>query len=194
MIDRLQGIVLDKSATGIALDVGGVAFAIAVPFTSMEKIGPIGSKITIFTHLIIRDDNIELFGFYDRSQRKLFTKLIKISGVGPKTALAILSHFEASELADLVLREDAKRISIVPGIGRKTAERIIIDLRDRLKEALITSDSASGTISKISEAMSALEALGINPINASEAVKRAQQTLGKDATVEDLIKAALKMK
>ena len=193
MIDRIRGRLLGSAPTGVVIEVGGIAFALAVPLNAVECLGGIGDEIILVTYLHDREDALELFGFCTQSQRDLFVRLIKLSGVGPKLALAVLSHFEPEELAQVIMDGDVFRLTSVPGIGRRTAERLVVELRDRLKMYReFAKDRMTGKTSPISEAIRALEVLGIPLAKAEKAVQAAQSTLGQDAPIDELIRQALR--
>ncbi len=193
MIDRIRGKLRGSTPTGVVIEVGGVSFALAVPLNAVECLGGIGDEITMITYLHVREDALELFGFCTQSQRDIFLRLIKISGVGPKLALAVLSRFEPEELAQVIMDGDVLRLTAVPGIGRRTAERLVIELRDRLRISHeFEKDRITGKTSTLSEAIKALEVLGIPLNKAEKAVQIAHRKLGKDASTDELIRQALK--
>jgi len=132
MIGLLTGKVVSKSPTDIILDVGGVGYHIFVSLTTFERLPQESDELTLYILTYVREDVISLYGFLTREEKELFAQLLKVSGIGPKTALALLSGLTPSELANAVVQEDVVRLSAIPGIGRKTAERIIVDLKDRL--------------------------------------------------------------
>jgi Holliday junction DNA helicase RuvA len=132
MIGLLTGKVVSKSPTDIILDVGGVGYHIFVSLTTFERLPQENDELTLYILTYVREDVISLYGFLTKEEKELFAQLLKVSGIGPKTALALLSGLTPSELANAVIQEDVVRLSAIPGIGRKTAERIIVDLKDRL--------------------------------------------------------------
>ena len=134
MIGRLQGVIVEKQAPELLLDVKGVGYEILAPISTFAMLGAIGSPATLYTHLSIREDAHQLYGFSDKNQRTLFRTLIKVSGVGPKMALAILSGMDAKAFAICVHNEDIAALTKLPGVGKKTAERLIVEMRDRLTE------------------------------------------------------------
>jgi len=121
MIDRLQGVLLDKSPVRVVVEVGGLGLAVAIPLTTFEKLPRQGERVSLVTHLHVREDALELFGFQSEDDRALFRSLIAISGIGPKIALAILSKFTAAALSQVVGDGDLRRLQAVPGVGKKTA-------------------------------------------------------------------------
>ncbi|MDP8228956.1 MAG: Holliday junction branch migration protein RuvA [Candidatus Electryoneaceae bacterium] len=192
MIDRIKGKLLRKSPTEAIIDVGGIAFAIAIPLSTSEKLDAVDSETTLVTYLYVREDALLLFGFSTERERNLFVRLLGISGVGPKMGLAILSRFKPDLLAEIVSGGDARRLTTVPGIGKKTAERLMLEFKNRLDIKTIQSDSATGATSVITEAIQALEALGIPLNKAEDAIRKARSQLGDEATVEDLVRNGLK--
>lgn len=194
MIGRLTGVLLEKQPPQIVLDVGGVGYEIDVPMSTFYELPALGAKATLFTHLTIREDAHLLFGFASRHERDTFRELIKISGVGPKIALAILSGMNADELALTIAGEDAVRLAKVPGIGKKTAERLVLELRGKLGNlsghaaAVLSQGEFMGVPSARQDILHALLALGYNDREAAAAMKLVPQ----DASVNDGIKLALK--
>ncbi len=194
MIDQIRGVLLRKEITGIVIDLGGMAFAVAVPLGTFDKLGVVGNSVTLKTYLHVREDALELFGFSTVDERDLFIRLLKVNSVGPKLALAILSRFSPRELAQVVMDRDVKRLTTVSGIGAKTAERLLVDLKDRLKVtgAASADFTGGGELSITAEAIRALEVLGFTTAQADNAVRRAGKSQGDTASVEDLVKKALK--
>jgi Holliday junction DNA helicase RuvA len=173
------------------VDVGGVAYELEAPMTAFYELSEVGERVSLFTHLAIRDDAHLLFGFADLQQRDVFRVLLKISGVGPRVALALLSGLTVDDLAACVAAGDIAQLTRVPGIGRKTAERLVIELRDRLESVSgVGPDSSRSTLTPQQDAVSALMALGYRETEASRAV-RAVEVDGVP-TVETLIREALK--
>ncbi len=193
MIDRVRGRLIEKSPAGVVIEVGGVSLAVAIPLSVFERLGEIGGEATLVTFLYVREDVLELYGFGDRDERELFITLIKVSGVGPKLALAVLSRFTPDELRIIVADGDVRRLTGVPGVGRKTAERLMVELRDRLKPTLEPDmEPTTGKPSPIAEAVRALEVLGYSSLDAEKAVRQARRLLGAEAPVDELVKQALR--
>ena len=191
MIGQISGTLVHKQPPQLMVDVGGVAYELEAPMTAFYELPDIGNRVLLFTHLAIRDDAHLLFGFADLQQRDVFRLLLKISGVGPRVALALLSGLTAEDLAACVAAGDIAQLTRVPGIGRKTAERLVIELRDRLETVFGTDPGASGTtLTPQQDAVSALMALGYRETEANRAV-RAVDVDGVPA-VETLIREALK--
>lgn len=186
MIGRLHGVLLEKHAPQIVLDVQGVGYEIDVPLRCFEQLPALGDVVTLHTHLVIREDAHLLFGFLTAAERATFRQLIKVSGIGAKMALAILSTLSQQELAQALATDDVKRLSSVPGVGKKTAERLILELRGKLTSAdtIPTSLLASAH----SDIVQALIALGYQEKPAMAVV----ETLPADIEVGAGIRLALK--
>ena len=191
MIGQISGTLVYKHPPQLMVDVGGVAYELEAPMTAFYELSEVGERVSLFTHLAIRDDAHLLFGFADLQQRDVFRVLLKISGVGPRVALALLSGLTVDDLAACVAAGDIAQLTRVPGIGRKTAERLVIELRDRLETLSgVGPDSLNSTLSPQQDAVSALMALGYRETEASRAI-RAVEVDGVPA-VETLIREALK--
>jgi len=187
MIGRLTGLIAEKSPPQVLLDVNGVGYEIDVPMSPFFNLPGLGERVTLLTHFVVREDAQVLFGFLTAPERATFRLLVKISGVGPRTALAILSGLSVGELAQAVTRQDSGRLVKVPGIGKKTAERLLLELKGKLG-----ADLALPTSTPVSDAQAdivqALVALGYNERDANAALK----ALPADVGVSDGIKLALK--
>ncbi|MEO0369412.1 MAG: Holliday junction branch migration protein RuvA [Pseudomonadota bacterium] len=193
MIAWLNGTVLEKTAPYILLDVQGVGYEIEVPASTLYELPEVGSRAAIYTHLVVREDAQLLFGFSSRSQRDLFRTLIKMNGVGPKVALAVLSTMTVDELVHCAATDDVSALTKVPGIGQKTAQRMLVELKDRIErdlgEVVEQSISADAKINQQSDAISALVALGYKQTEAARVVKQLDPTLES----ADLIRQALRV-
>lgn len=190
MIGSLQGRIASKSPPQLVLEVGGVGYELEAPLSTFFLLPAVGVETRLLTHLVVREDAHVLYGFGSESERRLFRHLLKVSGVGPKMALALLSGLSVEAFEECVRREDAAVLTRVPGVGRKTAERLIIEMRDRLEG---TSGGAAGSAfrpaaSAESEAFDALIALGYKPAEAARLLKAAEP--GARST-EELIRRAL---
>lgn len=195
MIGRITGQIVEKLPPQIVVDVGGVGYELDVPMGTFYELPHLGEKVTLFTHHVVREDAQLLYGFASRSERESFRQLLKISGIGAKTALAILSGMNADELALAISGEDVARLSRIPGIGKKTAERLILELRGKLdlSAGTPTSPVSGGSVpatpaSARSDIVNALLALGYNDREAAAAVK----ALPAEIAVNDGIRQALK--
>jgi Holliday junction DNA helicase RuvA len=178
MISRLTGILAAKRAPQILIDCNGVGYEADVSMTTYYQLPEVGQQLSIWTHLLIKDDSHSLVGFSGEAERRLFRQLIRINGVGPKMALAILSGIDNQQFALCIANGDVAMLTRLPGVGKKTAERLIIEMRDKV-DALM-GDSASvmnapGDHSAASEAVEALQALGYRPSDAEKMVSLAQK-------------------
>lgn len=199
MIGRLRGILVEKQAPYLLVDVNGVAYELQAPMTTFYRLPAAGDQVTLHTHLSISENLHQLFGFFDQRDRALFRTLIKVNGVGPKLAIGILSGMEADDIARCVKENNVKALTKVPGIGQKTAERLVVELKDRLKNWDASSDMPSQTIfhevvggnEVFAEAESALIALGYKPNEAAKLISAAAKQK-PDAKSEELIRQALK--
>lgn len=197
MIGRLQGVIVDKQAPELLLDVNGVGYEILAPISTFAMLGAVGSPATLYTHLSIREDAHQLYGFSDKNQRTLFRTLIKVSGVGPKMALAILSGMDAKAFAICVHKEDIAALTKLPGVGKKTAERLIVEMRDRLTEwdapaplwVAADSNEKASADAMLREAEGALVALGYKP---QDAAKMLNKVAAQASSPEEMIRLALR--
>ena len=198
MIARLSGRLEGKSPTEITVDVGGVAFALSVPISTFERLPEPGSPVSVFTHLHVREDALQLFGFFTQEERDLFRILISVNGIGPKMGLGILSGISSADLKSHILAGNAGALTSIPGVGRKIAERLVVELRDKISRldgaAVTPGGSAAGESSRIrSEAILALASLGYSRPAAEKAIRGAiQESPDAGSTVETLIRAALR--
>ncbi len=198
MIGRLRGVLLEKQPPRLLLDVGGIGYELSAPMGTFYQLPEAGTEITLHTHLVVREDAHLLYGFTSRQERELFRSLLKVNGVGAKMALALLSGMSAEQLIHAVQSDDVLSLTRIPGIGKKTAERLLVEMRDRLKtwgddEKLQGSESEppsswSGPADAIKDAVSALVALGYKPQEASRMV-RAVDCKGQPS--EQIIRQAL---
>lgn len=197
MIGRLKGIVIEKQAPELLLDVNGVGYEVLAPMSTFYRLPGLGDPIVLHTHFVVREDAQQLYGFYDKQERSLFRTLIKVNGVGPKLALTILSGIEADEFVASVHRGDSDALVRLPGVGKKTAERLIIEMKDRLKDwqgdpsavAAVAVPSAPTANQLVADAESALVALGYKPTEAAKAIAKLP---GDYDNSEEMIRAALK--
>ncbi len=196
MISLLQGVLLERQPPHLLIDVGGVGYEVEAPMTTIYNLPEIGSEVRLHTHLIVREDAHLLFAFGDVAERRMFRHLIKVNGVGARMALAILSGIEADAFYHCVQHGDTDRLVKLPGIGKKTAERLIVEMRDRLQDWPASQPVSppgkarrGATADPVDEAVSALIALGYKPQEASRLVLA---VAAPDADSEALIKDALK--
>ncbi len=194
MIGRIRGLLVDIQPPDILLDVGGVGYEIQVPMTTLYELPELGSEVSLHTHFVVREDAQLLYGFLHERERGLFRNLIRVNGVGPKLGLAILSGMDADAFVRAVQRDDTSTLVQLPGVGKKTAERLLIEMRDKLQDWLLELDSAAPVTAGAdrdiqAEAESALVALGYKPAEASKAVAAAND--GSIDRSEELIRRAL---
>ena len=194
MIGSLEGQITHKRPPNLLLEVAGVGYEIEAPMSTFLELPAAGSRVRLLTHLVVREDAHILFGFGTEGERRLFRGLLKISGVGPKIALGLLSGASVEEFLRIVEAEDVAMLTRIPGIGRKTAERVIIEMRDSVQKLASTTTmgealAAAGPASPQGEAFSALVALGYKPPEASRLLKAADEP-GLSTT--ELIRRALK--
>lgn len=197
MITFLRGKLVEVHPTQITVDVNGVGYEVLIPLSSFDKLPGVGNDLTILTHLAIREDAHVIYGFMSAAERDLFRLLIHtVSGIGPKIALNILSGMNVTALRSAVASGDVKSLSQINGVGRKTAERIVVELKDKIGQAAAaevgTARPATVSDTKINDAVLALVALGFKQPEAHDAVRAALAVLGQQASVEQLVRAALK--
>jgi holliday junction DNA helicase RuvA len=189
MIGRLSGTLVEKSPPQILLDVGGVAYEVDVPMSTFYNLPGTGERVALFTHLVVREDAHLLFGFGSESERRAFRQLLKISGVGARTALSVLSGLSVAELAQAVTMQDTGRLTKIPGIGKKTAERLLLELKDKLGADVTAAVGVHRPPPVSSDVLHALAALGYSDKEALAVVKKLPDGLA----VGDAIRQALKL-
>ena len=194
MLAYIKGILAEKNKNYVVIDVGGLGYKIFMAETAIEKIGEIDNNVKVFTHYHVREDDISIYGFLSNEELRMFELLISVSGVGAKSAISMLSNIEPSSFAIAVISNDTTEIVKIPGIGAKTAARIILELKDKLKkeegftEAKISVKEKNQNIETISEAISALQVLGYQ----KKDIEKAFEKIDKEgSSVEDLIKKGL---
>ena len=189
MIGRLTGILLEKNPPQILLDVQGVAYELDVPMSTFYNLPVLHEKVVLHTQLIVREDAHLLFGFGSLDERTTFRQLLKISGVGPKLALSVLSGLSLADLADAVARRESGRLTKIPGVGKKTAERLLLELQGKFAASGTSATQGAAIPSSGSDIVNALLALGYNDKEADWAARQ----LPKEANVSDGIRQALKL-
>ncbi|AVO54604.1 Holliday junction DNA helicase subunit RuvA [Ectopseudomonas oleovorans] len=198
MIGRLRGNLAEKQPPHLLLDVNGVGYELEVPMTTLYRLPSVGEPVTLHTHLVVREDAHLLYGFFEKRERELFRELIRLNGVGPKLALALMSGLEVDELVRCVQAQDTAALVKVPGVGKKTAERLLVELKDRFKAwesipsiapLVVEPQSALAVSSAENDAVSALISLGYKPQEASRAVAAIKED---GLSSEDLIRRALR--
>jgi Holliday junction DNA helicase RuvA len=195
MITSLTGILTSKSPTEICIDVQGVGYSVSIPLSTYERLGEAGSPISILTHFHVREDAMQLFGFATEKERQLFRLLISVSGIGPKIAQGILSRIQVDELQVHITGGHINELTTIPGIGKKTAERLVLELRDKVAKSMpSTGTLAVPESSSIrNEALQALTSLGYSPQVAEKTIRQVLIESGTAAiSVEELIKRALR--
>ena len=186
MIGRLSGILFDKNPAQLVVDCNGVGYEVSVPMSTFYNLPHTGDKVTLLTHMVVREDAQLLYGFGTAQERELFRELIKISGIGARTALGILSGMSVNDLAQAVTLQEAGRLTKIPGIGKKTAERLLLELKGKLGAELGTAPGAAPDAN--SDILNALLALGYSDKEAMQAIKQ----VPAGSTVSDGIRHALK--
>lgn len=198
MIGHIKGVLIEKSPPDICVDVQGVGYELQVPMNTFYRLPEIDHPVSLYTHFVVREDAQLLYGFYEARERELFRAVIKVNGVGPKLGLAILSGIETGDFVRMVHNDDVAALTKVPGIGKKTAERLLIEMRDKLKdwpesrEAELALEGARPVSDNLAtdEAVSALLALGYKPKDAEKAIK---SVAADGMTSQELIRQALKL-
>ena len=198
MISFLEGKLVESLPTQVTVDVNGVGYEVLIPLSSFDKLPSTGNSVKLLTHLAVREDAHVLYGFMTSSEREMFRLLINtVSGIGPKIALNVLSGMNVTALRGAVASGDVKALSQISGVGKKTAERIVVELKDKIGaagawEAASAQRALSASDQKVNDAVLALMALGFKQVEAHESIRGALSLLGEKATVEDLVRACLK--
>ena len=198
MISFLHGKLVDALPTLVTVEVHGVGYDVLIPLSSFDKLPSVGGEVRLLTHLVVREDAHVLYGFMSAAERELFRMLINtVSGIGPKIALNVLSGMNPVAFRGAVASGDVKSLSSISGVGRKTAERIVVELKDKIGaagawEASSAARALSAGDQRLNDAVLALMALGFKQPDAHEAIRAAQTMLGEKATVEELVRAGLK--
>jgi holliday junction DNA helicase RuvA len=198
VIGRLRGTLAEKQPPHVIVDINGLGYELEVPMTTLYRLPSVGEPLTLHTHLVVREDAHLLYGFFEKRERELFRELIRLNGVGPKLALALMSGLEIDELVRCVQAQDTSVLVKIPGVGKKTAERLLVELKDRFKawetvpgmSNLVVEPRAGGAVSSAeNDAVSALISLGYKPQEASRAVSAIKED---GLSSEDMIRRALK--
>src|ERR1051325_6145616 len=198
MITFLRGKLVEALPTQVTVDVNGVGYEVLIPLSSYDRLPPPGNEVQLLTHLAVREDAHVLYGFMTAAERELFRLLINtVSGIGPKIALNILSGISVTAFRGAVANSAVKALSQISGVGKKTAERIVVELKDKIGaagawEASSAQRSLSPEDQRVNDAVLALVALGFKQIEAHDSVRKAQASLRASATVEELVRACLK--
>ncbi len=197
MFEYIKGTLTEATPVKVTLETHGVGYLLFIPLNNYAQLPKIGSLLTLYVSTVIREDSHKNYGFLTADQRDLFESLIEVSGIGPKTGIALLGHMEINDLQFAIVQGNTPAICKIPGIGKKTAERLIIELRDKVKKfgdksSLSTSHSALGGQGVIGDAISALINLGYNPVQAQKAIKTALGKSEEEPELAKLITSALR--
>ncbi|MED6315414.1 MAG: Holliday junction branch migration protein RuvA [Verrucomicrobiota bacterium] len=196
MITFLKGNLTDALPTQAVVEVNGIGYELLIPLSSFEKLPPLGQKVTLKTQLVVREDSQTLYGFATDAERELFRLIQGVSGIGPRLALNVLSGMDVAAFKGAIASGDVKRLSSISGIGKKTAERMVLELKDKLGPSTGTvgmrGQAALSQDKTMADTEAALEALGTKSGEAQKAAQAARAMLGPQATVEELVRAALK--
>ncbi|MDA0986777.1 MAG: Holliday junction branch migration protein RuvA [Bacteroidetes bacterium] len=194
MITSLRGKLIKKSPTEITIEANNIGYSVFIPFSTFEKLPSLNSEVFLHTHLIIKEDAHNLFGFYTEEELVMFKLLITVSGIGPKIAQTILSGSKPNEIQNSISNGDLTSLTLTPGIGKKTAERLILELRDKVSKLIPTTQTSLTNNSTRNEAISALISLGYNRQKAENTVlKVLGNNKSKELTIENLLKESLKL-
>ena len=195
MFAHIEGIVAEKNADSIVLDVGGVGYLLSVSMTTLQETPPIGESMKAYTYLSVREDAMDLFGFATQEEKTMFLKLLGVSGIGPKLALAILGAMPLRDLTLAIVMGDVTALSRAPGVGKKTAQRIALELKERISQNDLDAAPVTGTAftpvqeDAAAEALSALQALGYTPAEAARAISLVR---GQSDSPNELVRLALR--
>lgn len=192
MIEYIKGILTDTSPAHAVIETHGIGYKLAIPLNNYGKLPAQGKEAILFVSTVIREDAHKSYGFLSKIERDFFEKLIDISGIGPKTALALIGHMDLSDLQLAISQSNITVLSKVPGIGKKTAERLVVELKDKTKKMADIPVSASGKKDLFSDALSALVNLGYHPLHAQKAVRQVLADSEKEPDLALLITKALK--
>jgi Holliday junction DNA helicase RuvA len=195
LISYIKGTLVEKKPANLVVEVGGLGYEIFIPLSSYDALGDEGSEVLVFTHFHVREDAHQIFGFATKKERKLFEMLISISGIGPRSALTILSGVSVDDFCGAISREEASFLTSISGIGRKTAERLIVELKGRISEYGVEVVEGAEVVSArdaIGEAIRALMALGFTRPAARRAVEKCADETEGDVGIEELIRGALR--
>jgi Holliday junction DNA helicase RuvA len=197
MIFALEGKIVSKSPVEVVVDVGGIHYLVNIPVTVYEKLGEVGANVKLYTYLIVREEEIYLYGFSSVEERDFFKLLISVSGIGPKMAQAIMSGMSVEELKNSIIRGDVSSLVSIPGVGKKTAERVIVELRDKIAKIEFAGKPlefiSSDQVEVRNEALLALISLGFSRQSAEKAIRAVLKENEKmEFTVEELVKQALR--
>ena len=193
MIDSITGIIQRKEPTNLFIEINGMVFNISICLKDYEELPDLNQEITILTYLNVREDLMELYGFLEFERRRLFTQLIGVSGIGPRTAINLLSNISVANFKENIIAEDVKSLSLIPGIGPKTAKRIILDIREKVTKDQSTTDGldTSNINFTYDDIYTALSSLGYRKNQIDKAIKQLTNKNSFDGNIEDVIKRIL---
>ncbi len=193
MIYKITGLLAAKNPTMLVVEVNGIAYEVSVPLSTYEQIGKLNSEVSLYTMLVVREDDLQLYGFASEDERKFFKLLIGVSGIGPRTALSLLSSANVGDITNFIASSNLQALMSIPGIGRKTAERVVLELRDKILKLDVGQEAFEGKDGIRSDAVEALLALGYSRLQSERAIREAlRNTSSVAASVEELVRAALK--
>ncbi len=192
MIGRLSGVLLEKSPPQITVEAGGVGYEVEVPMSTFYGLPATGERVVLLTHLVVREDAHLLYGFATESERRAFRQLLKISGVGARTALAVLSGMSVGELVEAVAAQESGRLVKIPGIGRKTAERLLLELKGKLAGDAVAGVAVNRPAPATGDVVNALLALGYSDKEAAQAVKQLPEGLSLSESIRQALKSLSK--
>ena len=192
MIGRLSGVLLEKSPPQITVEAGGVGYEVEVPMSTFYGLPATGERVTLLTHLVVREDAHLLYGFASEGERRAFRQLLRISGVGARTALAVLSGMSVAELVDAVAAQESGRLVKIPGIGRKTAERLLLELKGKLAGEALAGVAVNRSAPATGDVVNALLALGYSDKEAAQAVKQLPEGLSLSESIRQALRTLSK--
>ena len=197
MFAYLRGKLVLKNSENVVIDVGGVGYSLQTPYSTYTSLPDLDSEVKLYTYMAVREDNVSLFGFYSLEEKKIFEQLISVSGIGPKLAVGVLSDITPTDFSLAVITDDVNRLTKISGIGKKTAQRIIIELKDKMKSVEIDNNTDEAPVLRsvvsndVEEAISALQVLGYSN---KDAVSMVNAVIQEGMKVEEIVKLALKNK
>lgn len=194
MIYTIKGTLTEKNPTFVVIEANGVGYGLHISLATYERLKEVGAEASLLTYLHVREDALQLFGFSENQERELFLALISVSGIGPRLAVSVLSGISVNDLCTHIRNKDAAKITKVPGVGKKTAERLILELQAKVDKIGISANVETNTFSGIpfmEEAVLALQSLGYKPSDARSSVEKIKDRIPEKASVEDVIKIAL---
>lgn len=195
MISYIKGTLVEKAPARVVIESHGIGYEILAPLSSYDALGEVGSEVLVYTHFHVREDSHTLFGFATTKERKLFQMLISVSGIGPRSALTILSGVSVDDFCEAVVREEVSFLTAISGVGKKTAQRLIVELKSRIADEEVTIGVGAGRLSpkdSMAEAIQALTALGFKRPTARKAVEKCISESERELDLEELIRGALR--